>query len=317
LVDHTAYRSLEHDRVFGYTELLPAWTYEMFLEHVLPDDRTMVDGKFQHAIKTHGDWNLECRIHRADGAERWILAAGRHCPDAAGVVRRMAGIVQDITDRKQAEAQIKAALTEKEVLLKEIHHRVKNNLQVISSLVSLQADDMTDPRLLEVFGDVRDRVRAMALVHESLYQTGDLARLNLADYATSLMNHLWSAHRAVAGKVQLKLAIAPVILPVDLAVPCGLILNELASNALKHAFPGGRSGEVTVTVEHDPKSDTVCLCVRDNGIGLPANRDWQQSKSLGVRLVHMLAHQLRGTVTIGPGPGAEFRVTFPINNGAS
>ena len=104
-------------------------------------------------------------------------------------------------------------------------------------------------------------------------------------------------------------------LAVDTAVPCGLILNELASNALKHAFPGGRNGEVTVTAEHYPKSNLVCLCVRDNGVGLPAGQDWRKSKSLGVRLVHMLAGQLRGTVTIGPGPGAEFRVTFPIKNG--
>ena len=316
LVDHTAHRSLEHDRVFGYAELLPAWTYEMFLEHVVPEDRAMVDSKFQHAVKTKGDWNIECRIRRADGAERWILAAGRHCPDAAGVVRRMAGIVQDITARKEAEEQIKAALTEKEVLLKEIHHRVKNNLQVIASLVSLQSDNLTDPKLLEVFGDVRDRVRTMALVHESLYQTGDLARLNLADYATGLMSHLWHAHRTVAGNVQLKLAITSVILPIDLAVPCGLIMNELTSNALKHAFPAGRRGEITVTADHDPKSDTVCLCVRDNGIGLPAGWDWQQSNSLGMRLVHMLAGQLSGTVTTGPGPGAEFRVTFPSQNGA-
>jgi PAS domain S-box-containing protein len=219
----------------------------------------------------------------------------------------------DITERKQAEEQIRASLAEKEVLLREVHHRVKNNLQVISSLISLQADSLTDERMRAVFGDVRDRVRAMALVHEKLYQTGNLAQLNFAEYADSLLQYLWRSHGALAEKVRLHSLIAPIILPIETAVPCGLILNELAANALKHGFPDGRSGEVTVVLERDPATETVCLRVSDNGVGLPAGRDWRQSGSLGLRLVHILAGQLRGTVEIGTGPGAEFRITFRLN----
>lgn len=219
----------------------------------------------------------------------------------------------DITERKQAEELIRASLVEKEVLLREVHHRVKNNLQVISSLISLQADTLTDERMRAVFSDVRDRVRAMALVHEKLYQTGNLAQLNFAEYAASLLQYLWRSHGTLAEKVQLHCLIAPIVLPIETAVPCGLILNELAGNALKHGFPNGRSGEVTVALEHDAATAMACLRVRDNGVGLPVGRDWRQSGSLGLRLVHILAGQLRGTLETGTGPGAEFKVTFCLD----
>jgi PAS domain S-box-containing protein len=221
----------------------------------------------------------------------------------------------DITEREQSEEKIRASLAEKEVLLREIHHRVKNNLQVISSLISLQADSLADEQMRVVFDDVRDRVRAMALVHEKLYQTGNLAQLNFSDYASSLLQYLWRSHGTMTEKVQLVLEIAPIVLPIETAVPCGLILNELAGNALKHAFPNGSSGKVTVGLEPDPATDMVCLRVSDNGLGLPAELDWRQSRSLGLRLVQILAGQLRGTLTLVPGhgPGADFRVTFCLN----
>jgi len=219
----------------------------------------------------------------------------------------------DITERKQAEEQIRASLAEKEVLLREVHHRVKNNLQVISSLISLQADILTDERMCAVFNDVRDRVRAMALVHEQLYQTGNLAQLNFAEYAASLLEYLWRSHGALSEKVQLRCIIAPIVLPIEKAVPCGLILNELAGNALKHGFPNGRAGEVTVALERDPVTETACLRVSDNGVGLPVGRDWRQSGSLGLRLVHILTGQLRGTLETGTSPGAEFIITFRLN----
>jgi two-component sensor histidine kinase len=235
-------------------------------------------------------------------------------------------------ERKLVEERLKATLAEKEVLLKEVHHRVKNNLQVISSLISLQADSMTDANLHEALDDVRDRIRTMALVHEKLYQTDDLAKLNFAEYANSLLNDLWSSHGAATGNVRLNMSLAPLILPVEMAVPCGLILNELGSNAIKHAFPGG-CGEVAVTLEYDAATGAVCLRVRDNGVGLPADLDWRRSASLGLRLVQMLAGQLHGTVQTGPcfdlgsdpnsdsgsdpGPGAEFQVNFNVKGNPS
>ena len=228
-----------------------------------------------------------------------------------GKVVYVIGSGLDITERRQAEEQIKAALAEKEVMLKEIHHRVKNNLQVISSLVSLQSDNLTDERMRDDLNDVRDRVRTMALVHEKLYETSDLARLNFADYAASLLRSLWRSHSTLAEQVRLTLALAPVALSIEAAVPCGLILNELAGNALKHAFPNSRDGELTVGLKHDAATGTACLRVHDNGVGLPEGLDWRQSRSLGLRLVQILTNQLRGTVDVGTGPGTEFQITFP------
>ncbi|MGD9973744.1 MAG: sensor histidine kinase [Desulfatirhabdiaceae bacterium] len=205
-----------------------------------------------------------------------------------------------------------ASLAEKEVLLKEVHHRVKNNLQIISSLISLQADCLVDAELQRALDDVRDRVKAMALVHEKLYQAEDLARLDFGEYAFSLLKNLWSSHSDENGNVRLKMFQAPLIIPVEMALPCGLILNELASNAIKHAFPGGSDGEVTVTIEHDTATGAVCLRVRDNGVGLPADLDWRNLKTLGLRLVQMLAKQMRATIQAESGPGTEFQINFNV-----
>jgi two-component sensor histidine kinase len=161
-------------------------------------------------------------------------------------------------------------LREKEVLLKEIHHRVKNNLQVISSLVSLQADGAGDETTRGGLRDVMYRVRSMALVHEKLYQSADLARIDFAEYTRSLLNYLWRAHASTAA-VRLTFDLQPLSLPVDTAVPCGLILNELAGNALKHAFKGRSEGEVTVSL-HSGADGRIRLCVADNGVGIGPGR---------------------------------------------
>jgi two-component sensor histidine kinase len=225
----------------------------------------------------------------------------------------------DITKRKLAEEalrageeRLRASLGEKEVLLKEIHHRVKNNMQVISSLIALQADEVHDAAMHAVLLEVTHRVRSMAMVHEKLYQSADLARVEFADYAQSLLNYLWRAHRTEAFGVGLTLDLEPVTLPVNAAVPCGLILNELIGNALKHAFrDGSGDGEVNVSLKNDGQG-RVSLCVRDNGIGLPAGLDWRQAQSLGLRLVQMLAVQLGATVECSSNRGTQFRVTFTV-----
>lgn len=221
--------------------------------------------------------------------------------------------VVDITERKQAEEKLKVSLREKEVLLREIHHRVKNNLQVISSLVSLQAETLAkEPGMQALFSDIRDRVRAMALVHERLYESQDLARLDFTAYLRSLLNYLFRAYADVSAKVRLSLAVEPVALPLGIAMHCGLILNELVSNALKHAFPYG-GGEIIVSLDRDAVTDAVCLRVRDNGIGLPEGLDWRHTRSLGLRLVQMLAKQLRGTVEASRESGTEFSVRFVVS----
>ena len=197
--------------------------------------------------------------------------------------RQFAVVFTDITARKQAEEALQASLREKDILLHEVHHRVKNNLQVISSLISLQTDALTGPGRAAV-GNIRDQVRAMALVHEQLYQAGDFGRIDLAGYAQKLLMQLWRAHGEIASTAELRMDFEPVTLPLTSAVPCGLILNELAGNALKHAFrgrPGG--GRVTVTLRSEAEG-RVFLCVTDNGAGLPEGFDWRNAQSLGLRL---------------------------------
>ncbi len=182
-------------------------------------------------------------------------------------------------------------------------------MQVISSLVDLQADRLEDGAMRSVLQDVTHRVRSMALVHEKLYQSADMARVEFAEYAQSLLNYLWRAHGSVASGVRLALDMEPVSLSVNAAVPSGLILNELVSNALKHAFRGRTGGEVAVSLRGGADGG-VCLRVRDNGTGLPPDLDWRQADSLGLRLVQILAGQLRATVEVSGGEGTEFAVTF-------
>jgi two-component sensor histidine kinase len=219
------------------------------------------------------------------------------------------GIGVDLRERKRAEAAIRASLAEKEVLLKEIHHRVKNNLQVIASLVNLQTGAIDDPAMREVLADVRDRVQSMALVHEALYRFDNLAEVEFADYAGTLLRNLLKAH-ARRG-VQVDLEAEPLALSVDTAVPCGLILNELVVNALKHAFVGRDAGRVRVSMAQD-EAGVVSLAVSDDGIGLPEGYDWRASGSLGLRLVLLLVEQIGGSIDleVGPSGGSTFSVQF-------
>jgi PAS domain S-box-containing protein len=229
--------------------------------------------------------------------------------DQSGRVSGVASATVDLTPIKLAEEALKSSLAEKEVLLKEIHHRVKNNMQVISSLVDLQADEVKDAAMRDIFKDVIYRVRSMAMVHEILYQSADLARVEFADYTRSLLGYLWRAHGAAACGAQLSLDLEPVSLPVNAAVPCGLILNELFSNALKHAFTGRDGGQVTVSLRADADGN-VRISVHDNGIGLPAELDWETTRSLGLRLVKMLSGQLHATVEVAIDEGTRFMITF-------
>lgn len=229
--------------------------------------------------------------------------------EEAGQVIGVASATMDLTPIKQAEEQIKSSLAEKEVLLKEIHHRVKNNMQVIASLISLQADQSQDNTVRDVLEDVTRRVRSMAMVHEKLYQSADLARIDFAEYAQSLLNYLWRSYGNEASDIRLTTKFEPVSLPVNKAVPCGLILNELVSNALKHAFPVNTGGEVTVSLRNGDQGQVV-LRVGDNGQGLPAGFDWSQTNSLGLRLVQMLAGQIDASVKVSDNKGTEFKLIF-------
>jgi two-component sensor histidine kinase len=215
----------------------------------------------------------------------------------------------DITERKRAEEQVQASLQEKEVLLKEIHHRVKNNLQVISSLLYLRSKNIEDQEALEMFQDSQNRVRSMALVHERLYQSKDLARIDFAEYVRSLTNYLFRSYGVHSNVIQLKVNMDDASLGVDTAVPCGLMLNELISNSLKHAFPDGREGEVRIELRSDNNSEFT-LIVSDDGVGFPQDLDFRDAQSLGLQLVNNLVAQLKGTIELDGSGGTAFKITF-------
>ena len=217
---------------------------------------------------------------------------------------------QEIAERKRTEAKVKASLKEKEVLLQEIHHRVKNNLQVISSLLSLQSSYIEDRQIQGALYDSQHRVRSMALIHEKLYQSANLAQIDFGDYIRDLAGYLFEVQGGFARGLTLNIQIDYGYLPIDLAVPCGLILNELISNILKHAFPDGRCGETRIEcwVNQDGQ---IMLLVGDNGVGLPAGFDPKNTGSLGLELVYSLTEQLDGTLHFNSTQGTEFKLTFP------
>ncbi len=299
----------ENYRIFGVPAGTPL-TYETFLGFVHPEDRAQLDAHWQAALRGE-PYDLEHRV-LTDGQVKWVREKAYLEFDSEGQLLGGFGIAQDITRRKEAEAQILASLAEKSVLLAEIHHRVKNNLQVISSLINLQADTLQEPAVRASLVELRDRVRTMALVHEKLYESQDFARMNFADYAASLLGYLWRAHSPVGTQVRLIQAAEPLGLPLDLAVPCGLILNELAINTLKHAFKGRSDGEVRFSLSQNSATGRIAMAVSDNGVGLPAGFDWRTADTLGLRLVRVLAQQIHGDVEAGPGPGTQFRIAFPI-----
>jgi PAS domain S-box-containing protein len=215
--------------------------------------------------------------------------------------------VRDISARKRIEAQLRASLDEKEVLLKEIHHRVKNNLQVISSLLNLQAASVQDANLLAHYQDSQNRIRSMALIHEQLYRSDDLARIDFGRYLDALTATLGQTYRRQPEGVTLQVEADTVLLDVDAAIPCGLLVNELVSNALKHAFPDGRKGTVEVQLRREVPGQ-LRLMVRDDGVGFPAGVDYRSTMSLGLQLVNSLARQLGATVEMHSGPGTTFEL---------
>jgi PAS domain S-box-containing protein len=218
------------------------------------------------------------------------------------------GSVFDISERKAADAQIRASLKEKNVLLKEIHHRVKNNLQIITSLLNLESAKISDPLINRIFEDCNQRIQTMSMIHEQLYRSEHFESIDFGEYARTLMDELFGSYR-IQRRIRNRLSVESVFLGLDTAIPCGLILNELATNALKHAFPEGREGvlEVRFRILQDGRCE---LGVQDDGIGLPKDVQLDDLQTLGLKLVDVLTEQLEGKLQVRRNRGTEFIVTF-------
>ncbi|BDZ66948.1 sensor histidine kinase [Methanobacterium ferruginis] len=218
-------------------------------------------------------------------------------------------LTHDITQREKAKEQIKQSLREKEILLKEIHHRVKNNLQVISSLLNMQSAYIKDKNDQELFRESQTRARAMALIHERLYQSTDLRSIDFGEYIRTLVWDLYRIYGCKPDTIQLKMDLEPVPVDINAAIPCGLIINELMSNAIKHAFPDDQKGEITIKFYQ--KDHKLILTVKDNGIGFPADIGLDNASSLGLTLVNTLVNQIGGEIEINLDGGTEVTITFP------
>lgn len=315
--------SRETYRIFGLHPEQPAPTYAQLSQLFDPEDWSVLDRLVNRAIQFAEPYEADLRIIRADGSHGYILDKGQANCNAAGEVTRLFGVVMDISDRKQVEAQLRSSLQEKEVLLKEVHHRVKNNLQMISSLLSLQTNYIEDPEVLNPFIESQKRIKVMALIHEKLYNSDDLAKIDFGDYIRRLVDDLIQSYSRA--NIRWSVEVDSIELAVDLAIPGGLIVNELISNVVKHAFPNQRSGEISVQFKLHPaeldsdrpdfdrkaNSSYYVLSVRDNGVGMPAALDFRNAESLGLQLVCELTRKLKGTIELDRSNGTMFKILFP------
>jgi PAS domain S-box-containing protein len=315
------------------------------LDAIHPDDRAAVIARYRAAVAARSAIDTEYRLRHASGEWRWTAARAVPLIDVHGELRGWVMSNTDITERRRAETEkedllaqlrklnagleqrvqtrtreLTAALREREVLLQEIHHRVKNNLQVISSLISMQVRKLDRRADREALEECQTRVQAIALIHDKLYQSSDYAHVPFSEYTRALISNVFhtmgvssdSVAGGAAGAIALDMAIDDVAVPVDKAIPCGLVLNELITNALKHAFKDGRRGELRV--ELGKRGGRVRLAVRDNGVGLPRGLDVRGTRSFGLQLVGTLVEQLGATLTVTDSGGACFELEFGVDD---
>lgn len=230
---------------------------------------------------------------------------------AKGNIYAIGGIAADITERKRIEEQLQRTLQENQTLLREVYHRVKNNLQIVSSLLDLQSATLQDPAMIHIMQDARSRLRSMALIHEALSKTNNPVQVNMATYLNNLLTYLQAAY-STRSNVSLHMDSEAIEVASDIAIPCGLIVNELVTNALKHAFPANQSGTITVTL-HTGENNQAMLQVRDTGVGLADSVDFEHPASTGLQLVHVLARQLRATIALDRQGGTSITLMFPIS----
>jgi len=277
-------------------------------EFIHPADRALAAGNIRKRLSGEvPSLRYQLRMLHQSGAVLHVEVHGGRAE--YGGQPAVIGTLLDITERRQAEERIQAALREKEVLLKEIHHRVKNNLQVVSSLLRLQSRSMRTPETIAAFEESCARVHSMALVHEKLYQSRSLSELDFSPYAESLIASLLHAYGTDPAVIRIRLDMEPVRLDINQAIPCALILNELVSNALKYAFPEARPGEIRIRLRAEA-AGSICLMVGDNGVGLPAGFDPLKADTLGLQLVATLVTQLRASLEIRRVHGTGYALTF-------
>ena len=285
--------------------------FDKFLGKVIkhPEHRKSLSDKIKTDTKEKKPENLieeNIEIFTKTGEKKYILAKKIPLYDQ----NLMIFTIQDVTERLKVEKNLKNSLAEKEILLREIHHRVKNNLQTISSLLDLQAESINEPKNLEVFRSSQSRIRSMALIHERLYKSEDLSKIKASEYINNLMDYLEGTYYSPSWNTEITTDIQNLYLDLDVAIPCGLIINELVSNSMKYAFPGSRKGNIKVSLQPDA-SENLVLMIKDDGIGIPLTMITLDSQSLGLQLVKLLVKQLNGKMEIDGTMGTRITIIFP------
>ncbi len=280
-----------------------------FVTHVADEDRGPFREHLRNCLHAAARVSTELSLTgTADGNIQVELATAPYLDRATGTTIFRTSII-DVTERKRMEEKIRASLQEKETLLREIHHRVKNNLQTVSNLISVQSLQTDDPAFLKLLAESQSRIGSISLIHEKLYQSGDLARVDFAEYAGSLLSELFRTYHIDPGQVTVGINANGLVVEGDTAITCGLILTELVSNSLKHAFPHGTRGRIDIALRRH--GNELALVIGDNGSGLPEGLDLSQTKSMGLQLVNIHIRRLEGKMEYSGGQGARFTITFP------
>jgi PAS domain S-box-containing protein len=306
------YLSPQWLEMLGYEKDELPESFDSWVSLIHPEDEPWVmDTLNAHLQDNSASYNFDYRVLTKSGEWKWISNYGRVVDrDENNLPLRMMGTHKDISDRKQAEERIKASLQEKEVLLKEVHHRVKNNLYIISSLLKLQSKNFQDQKIINIFQDSQNRIGSMALIHEKLYQSQDLSSIDFSDYINNLARDILRSYGVNSHLVELEIHCVKIELSIDLAIPCGLIINELISNSLKYAFTVSRQGKISVSLDRN-RENNYLLSVADDGVGFPKHLNFRKATSLGLRLVCNLTEQLDGEVELYTNNGTRFAITFP------
>jgi len=295
----------EFVRLFGYNMSEIKGRY---IDEVVAHEKNRDEGiKITRKVASGESLSFETIRKRKDGTMIDVSVLAMPIIVDGEVVASIA-IYRDITKRKKAEEQVRSSLEEKEVLLKEIHHRVKNNMQIVSSMLRLQAGQSKNEDFIEMCNVGQSRIRSIALIHESLYKSSDFARIDFSKYIEKLMTHLFSIYEGGKERIEFEVDVEDVFLDINKAIPCGLIINELVSNSLRHAFPNHMEGKISVEMLRE--NGKHILIVKDTGIGFPEEIDFRNAKTLGMQLVTDLVKQLRGTIKLAKDGATEFKITF-------
>lgn len=278
----------------------------LFSDEALQPESSWLD----ELLKKGSIINIEKTYLTKDGRKIPVLFSVSTMCDDEGNILGIVCVAKDVTERKLAEDKIKGSLQEKEMLLREIHHRVKNNMAIVSGLLAHQSQYTKDKNVIDMFTESQNRILAMSLVHEKLYQSNDLAKIDFNEYFCDMVADLIQSYEVDAGKITLKMNIENIPLDIDFAIPCGLITNELVTNSLKYAFPAGTQGEIKIAFRSIDEN-MLELVVSDNGIGIPKDLDFRKTESLGLHLVTTLAeNQLHGEINLNRSKGTEFQIKF-------